>query len=72
MLSALMTITLLAAASRSVIAEKPAIGPRMTHHRAIDAAVWAMPLMNYKFYRDALIDNGVGANDVGSMRVAPT
>jgi hypothetical protein len=27
---------------------------RMTYHRAVDAAVWAMPLMNYKFYRDAL------------------
>ena len=38
---------------------------RMLHHRAIDAAVWAMPLMNYKFYRDALIDAGVKANDVG-------
>ena len=37
----------------------------MTHHRAIDAAVWAMPLMNFKFYPDALIDAGVGPNDVG-------
>ncbi len=25
---------------------------RMTYHRAIDAAVWAMPLMNFKFYLD--------------------
>ena len=38
---------------------------RMLHHRAIDAAVWAMPLMNFKFYRDALADAGVGPNDVG-------
>jgi hypothetical protein len=38
---------------------------RMTYHRAIDAAVWAMPLMNFKFYRDSLADNGVGPNDVG-------
>jgi hypothetical protein len=38
---------------------------RMTYHRAIDAAVWTMPLMNYKFYRDALIGAGVGPNDVG-------
>ena len=38
---------------------------RMIYHRAIDAAVWAMPLMNYKFYRDALADAGVGPNDVG-------
>jgi hypothetical protein len=38
---------------------------RMTYHRAIDAAVWAMPLMNFKFYRDALADAGVMANDIG-------
>ncbi|MFZ9024716.1 MAG: hypothetical protein ACO3BO_08200, partial [Anaerohalosphaeraceae bacterium] len=38
---------------------------RMLYHRAIDAAVWAMPLMNFKFYRDALADAGVGPNDVG-------
>ena len=37
----------------------------MTYHRAIDAAVWAMPLMNFKFYRDALADAGVGPNDIG-------
>ncbi|PQJ28365.1 hypothetical protein BSZ32_07455 [Rubritalea profundi] len=44
---------------------KQTIGERMLHHRAIDAAVWAMPLMNFKFYRDALADAGVGPNDVG-------
>ncbi|GAB2510753.1 DUF1214 domain-containing protein [Microbulbifer agarilyticus] len=38
---------------------------RMTYHRAIDAAVWAMPLMNFKFYRDSLVKNGVGPNDIG-------
>lgn len=38
---------------------------RMTYHRAIDAAVWAMPLMNFKFYRDALSNAGVGPNDIG-------
>ena len=48
-----------------VRAEQRPIHDRMIHHRAIDAAVWAMPLMNFKFYRDALADAGVGANDVG-------
>ncbi len=38
---------------------------RVTYHRAIDAAIWAMPLMNYKFWMDSLADNGVGPNDVG-------
>jgi len=45
--------------------QKADIHDRMTYHRAIDAAVWAMPLMNYKFYRDALAKAGVGPNDVG-------
>lgn len=38
---------------------------RVTYHRAIDAAIWAMPLMNFKFWMDSLAENGVGPNDVG-------
>ncbi len=45
--------------------QKANLADRMTYHRAIDAAVWAMPLMNFKFYRDALADAGVGPGDVG-------
>jgi len=45
--------------------QKADVHDRMTYHRAIDAAVWAMPLMNFKFYRDALADAGAGPNDVG-------
>ena len=45
--------------------QKADVHDRMTYHRAIDAAVWAMPLMNFKFYRDALADVGVGPNDIG-------
>jgi hypothetical protein len=45
--------------------QKADLNDRMTYHRAIDAAVWAMPLMNFKFYRDALADAGVGPGDVG-------
>jgi len=45
--------------------QKADVHDRMHYHRAIDAAVWAMPLMNFKFYRDALADAGVGPNDVG-------
>ena len=61
----LVTSLLLTAGFGSASAEEQTIGQRMTHHRAIDAVVWAMPLMNYKFYRDALIDAGVGPNDIG-------
>ena len=56
--------------------QKASLANRMSYHRAIDAAVWAMPLMNFKFYRDALADVGAGPNDVGyffpSLRLAPT
>jgi hypothetical protein len=45
--------------------QKADVHDRMNYHRAIDAVVWAMPLMSYKFYRDGLIDAGVGANDIG-------
>ena len=45
--------------------QKANLADRMTYHRAIDAAVWAMPLMSVKFYRDALADAGVGPGDVG-------
>ena len=48
--------------------QKASLADRMTYHRAIDAAVWAMPLMNFKFYRDALADAGVGPGDVGHTR----
>ncbi|MEX0286009.1 MAG: DUF1254 domain-containing protein [Paracoccaceae bacterium] len=44
---------------------KASTDERMTYHRAVDAAVWAMPLMNFKFYRDALARAGVGPNDIG-------
>ena len=41
------------------------LADRVSYHRAIETAVWAMPLMNFKFWRDALADAGVGPNDVG-------
>lgn len=49
----------------AVNAKEQSTSQRMTHHRAIDAAVWAMPLMNFKFYRDALANAGVAPGDVG-------
>ena len=62
---------LLAAAALLAFVHSPAkaheqtITERMLHHRAVDAVVWAMPLMNFKFFRDAHVDAGVGPNDVG-------
>jgi len=62
-LAMLLPITVLAAEKFDL--QKANVHDRMTYHRAIDAAVWAMPLMNFKFYRDALVEAGVGPNDVG-------
>ncbi len=61
----LAAIMLFTAGLGSANAEEPSLADRMLHHRAIDAAVWAMPLMNFKSYRDALANVGVGPNDVG-------
>jgi hypothetical protein len=61
-MATLMAIATLASPAH---AEEKSISERMLHHRAIDAAVWAMPLTNFKAYRDALIDAGVKANDIG-------
>jgi hypothetical protein len=46
-------------------AHEGSITERMLHHRAIEAVVWAMPLMNFKKFRDALAEVGVGPNDIG-------
>ena len=37
---------------------------RMLHHRAIDTVVWAMPLLNFKQWRDGHIALGVDYNDI--------
>jgi hypothetical protein len=44
---ALVTAMLLTTGLSSVKAQEPSVADRMLHHRAIDAAVWAMPLMNF-------------------------
>jgi len=46
-------------------AQEQDLNSKMLHSRAVETAVWAMPIMNFKFYRDALVEAGVGRNDVG-------
>ena len=59
---ALVGLTLLAPGpARS---EGQTIHQRMFHHRAVDAVVWAMPLLNFKQYREGHRAIGVGYNDV--------
>ena len=40
---------------------------RMIHRRAVEAAVWGMPLMNFKAMRDALKEAGSGFNVCGLL-----
>jgi len=61
----LLVALMFAAACGPAQAEEQTVHERMFHHRAIDAVAWAMPLMNFKFYRDAISGAGVRANDVG-------
>lgn len=58
-------MALLGCSMSATFAEEQSSRERVMHHRAMEAAIWAMPAMNFKFYRDALIGAGVGSNDVG-------
>ena len=61
---AIITTMLLTTGLSSARAEKQTIHQRMLHHRAIEAVVWAMPLLNFKGCRDGHRALGVGYNDI--------
>ena len=48
----LITTTLVATGLSSARAEEQTIHERMFHSRAVEAVVWAMPLLNFKGFRD--------------------
>jgi len=60
----LVAAFLLTGSVGSAGAQGRTIGDRVTHYRAIDAIVWAMPLLNFKTFRDGHADLGVGYNDI--------
>jgi len=60
----LILVVLMVACSGRVTAQEPTIHDRMFHSRAVDAVVWAMPLLNFAAFRDAHAAAGVGPNDV--------
>ena len=62
--TAIITTMLLITVLSSLRAEEQSINDRMFHHRAIETVVWAMPLLNFKQYRDGHKDLGVGRNDI--------
>ena len=61
---ALITTMLLATGLSPVSAEGQTISDRVMHYRAIDAVVWAMPLLNFKQFRDGHEALGVNQNDI--------
>ena len=64
-LSAVLTaVTLLTVGLSPVQAEEQTVHDRMLHHRAIDAVVWAMPLLNFKTARDGHKAIGCGTNEI--------
>jgi hypothetical protein len=60
----LITTMLLATGLSPVSAEEQTISDRVMHYRAIDAVVWAMPLLNFKQFRDGHKALGVKQNDI--------
>lgn len=60
-----MCCVLFAAAVTSTQAEEnETISDQMTHYRAIDSIVWAMPMLNFQQFRDGHIALGIGYNDI--------
>ncbi len=51
------------AIAQSTLSEKT-ISDRVMHYRAIDSVVWAMPLLNFKQFRDGHKALGVNQNDI--------
>ena len=62
--TALVGIGLLFGIASSATAQEQTIHDRMFHSRAIETVVWAMPLLNFKGFRDGHASVGVGYNDV--------
>jgi hypothetical protein len=60
----LLVLSLIPIGVVKAYADEETITERIFHSRAVEAAVWAMPLMNFKGFRDGLASAGVGYNDV--------
>jgi len=58
--SAFIAVILLSSGLTPARATEQTIHERMFHSRAIEAVVWAMPLLNFKGFRDGHASVGVG------------
>ena len=61
----LLSLILLMGSPQDAQAEEKTISEKMFESRAVEAVVWAMPLLNFKGFRDGHAAVGVGYNDVG-------
>jgi len=59
-----VTVLLFFASVSNALSTETTISERMLHHRAIDTVVWAMPMMNFKQWRDGHMALGVDYNDI--------
>ena len=64
MLISCTLIGLLMVGTGPVAAQEQTIHDRMFHSRAVETVVWAMPLLNFKGFRDGHASVGVGYNDI--------
>lgn len=48
----------------STVAQEQNIHDKMFEYHSIEAVVWAMPMLNYKGYRDGHFNLGLGYNDI--------
>ena len=62
--SVLVLALLLTTGHSSVRAEEQTLSDQVLHYRAIDAIVWAMPMLNFKGMRNSVFNLGVRFNDV--------
>ena len=62
--ASIFIVVLVAVGIAPVNAQEKTIHERMFYSRSVEAVVWAMPLLNFKGFRDAHVAAGVGPNDV--------
>jgi hypothetical protein len=64
LVAALIAVVVLPSGFTLMKAQEPTLSERVMHNRAIEAVVWAMPLLNFKTFRDGHAVIGVGTNDI--------
>ncbi|WNC73829.1 DUF1254 domain-containing protein [Thalassotalea psychrophila] len=64
LINIILAISIFVIGSTNSMAKEQPISERMMLSRAVESVVWAMPLLNYKEYRDGHVALGVKMNDI--------